>query len=743
MGQILLEDFRIKRHLGSGAFANVYLAESWMSSLSYAVKHVQFDGQKERNLFLSEARQWLQAPLHQNIVKCYFIRWIDRELFLFGEHVADGSLRDRISSGSLYRDPRHDSLAEILRIALQVAFGLRAAHRNELLHLDIKPANILMAEDGTAKVADFGLAAPGLYSAQDRMLIERRLDAATSTAHDLIRDDMKRSVLAAKLISVPPILHGVARGETLLYASPEQAERRLVSVGCDVWSWAVMVMEMFSGERRIPSGTLAADELDRILDGRWRPRVDIPMTVGELLQRCFLEDPSSRPSLDEAVKVLSAILPGIVDEKPPPNSFYPYRRVSARGDEWADPRPWLSFAHKAADLDADVAVGFWPPIAAPSRATAMADLVAFSEVQRILESLLPRRRSEIVCQLADVYLMMGVIQGRLGNHRGAISSCQHGLKLVGEPQDDEEQVRLVSLLANAATAMRQVHDNDAAHEKASRALAEALKMGIVASTPCSPSVALRHPHSRATEAAPFAAALRPVSEIDAASLSTDEFAVFDGVLPGQDNLEFLQPGRDCHSAFVDAALALIPLLEPDEKRLELSRTTYELCARCTLDVVRLRAMSVYASELDRAGKYGEASELWKLFEGALGEVPNGRRSAIQVVRMRAITSRVKTSRSMAAAIQYAKSALAILDSLVYGDCMDDLFGDYGELSYWLARYQEMSGDNAGATEHYAQACEALERAVRFGAAEWSGVFLEAILHRVGLADRIGRNIEEV
>jgi serine/threonine protein kinase len=70
---------------------------------------------------------------------------------IFVEYVPGGSLAEALRSGGV------STMAEIVDVAIQMAWGLSAAHQAGVVHQDVKPANVLLAEDGTAKITDFGL----------------------------------------------------------------------------------------------------------------------------------------------------------------------------------------------------------------------------------------------------------------------------------------------------------------------------------------------------------------------------------------------------------------------------------------------------------------------------------------------------------------------------------------------------------------------------------------------------------
>ena len=203
-------------------------------------------------------------------------------MVVFAEFVPGGSLKDWI------RDGRLDTAERILDVAIQFAWGLDEAHRRGLVHQDVKPANVLMTLDGVPKVTDFGLA-------QTRAQVE---DAAFGTDADPER-------AAARDIWVS---YG---GMTQAYCSPEQAVRSGLTHHTDQWCWAVSVLEMFTGQTRWKSGTVAGQVLERCVKAAaadptvWRIRP--PGPVVEVLRRCFRRAPEERwPTIAAATDALAA-----------------------------------------------------------------------------------------------------------------------------------------------------------------------------------------------------------------------------------------------------------------------------------------------------------------------------------------------------------------------------------------------------------------------------------------------------
>ncbi len=161
MSGATLDHFSIGERLGKGGMGEVYAATDTSLDRPVAIKVLRPEltahaAMSER--FLREARA--QACFnHPNIVHIYYIGRRptpsgEASLFFAMERVAGGDLDDLLTRGEVM-PPEEARLA-----MLQVARGLRAAHRAGVIHRDIKPSNLMVSEEGLIKIADFGLAKP-------------------------------------------------------------------------------------------------------------------------------------------------------------------------------------------------------------------------------------------------------------------------------------------------------------------------------------------------------------------------------------------------------------------------------------------------------------------------------------------------------------------------------------------------------------------------------------------------------
>ncbi|MDR3182817.1 MAG: protein kinase [Planctomycetaceae bacterium] len=309
VGEVILDIYEVKEIApgipfaagGVGIVNRVYHRE-W--DIDLAVKSPRsefFQTENGKRSYEKEAQTWIELGLHPNIVTCYLVRRIDEIPRLFAEFVPDGSLKDWVSSRKLYNEGQTEAAQRILDIAIQFCWGLHHAHRQGLLHLDVKPANVMMA-GGIAKVSDFGLS---------RSLIDSRLsDTNAAKADTDTAPDDPKSRKAMILASYGNV------GLTPGYCSPEQfnlvnAIKKLqfdnlptMTVGTDIWSWAVSLLGLYTGGPPCKRGGQTARQVcESVLhEPPLRPELpEIPKAVGELLLQCFEEDPKKRPASMEEI----------------------------------------------------------------------------------------------------------------------------------------------------------------------------------------------------------------------------------------------------------------------------------------------------------------------------------------------------------------------------------------------------------------------------------------------------------
>jgi len=248
-----ISHYRILDKLGEGGMGVVYKAEDTKLDRIVALKFLSpraTGDAEDQDRFIHEAKA-AAALGHPNICTIFEIGEHEGQPFIAMECVEGESLRARVRSGPL-------ALDEALGIAIQIAAGLQKAHEKEIVHRDIKSANILITTDGQAKIMDFGLAK------------SRSRTTLTET--------------------------GTTLG-TVAYMSPEQARGEDVDGRTDIWSLGVVLYEMLSGRLPFP-GDHEPAVVYSILNEDPAPltglRTGIPMELEGAVGRCLEKDPGER-----------------------------------------------------------------------------------------------------------------------------------------------------------------------------------------------------------------------------------------------------------------------------------------------------------------------------------------------------------------------------------------------------------------------------------------------------------------
>jgi serine/threonine protein kinase len=141
--------------LGAGGMGTVYKARDTQLERFVALKllHKDLTGEADHDAQLQQEARIAAAVNHPNVVQIFSLGTDHGQFYVVMELIDHGSLDDFIESQG--RVPEH----QVLDIGIQIARGLRAAHRKGLIHRDVKPANILFVDEQAAKIGDFGLAA--------------------------------------------------------------------------------------------------------------------------------------------------------------------------------------------------------------------------------------------------------------------------------------------------------------------------------------------------------------------------------------------------------------------------------------------------------------------------------------------------------------------------------------------------------------------------------------------------------
>jgi tetratricopeptide (TPR) repeat protein len=321
-GTVISDKYRISGEIGRGGMGIVYEAEDIKLKRPVALKFLPADLTRDpeaRERFVHEA-QAASSLDHTNICTIHEIGEAEGgEMYIAMACYKGESLKEKIKRGPL-------AAAEVINIATQIAEGLSRAHEQGIVHRDIKPGNILIAADGTAKIVDFGLA---------KLAGQVRLT-----------------------------LPGTTLG-TVAYMSPEQAQGEMTDARTDVWSLGIVIYEMVTGELPF-RGEREQSVLYAILNEPPKPVKDLrpgfPADLVSIIKKSLDKDPGKRfTSAKEMADVLKGLRERMTTRVVPTARRIAFRRPRKR---------WL-LAAASATMVAAVALGIWfftkPSLAFESR----------------------------------------------------------------------------------------------------------------------------------------------------------------------------------------------------------------------------------------------------------------------------------------------------------------------------------------------------------------------------------------
>src|SRR5688572_14368752 len=208
--------YRVIRPLGAGGMGQVFLAEDIRLGRHVALKSLAgkwLTSPSSRQRLMREARA-VGVLAHSNIATLYDVLEDDSRLLLVMEYVDGRTVKEMIDAGPM-------PAGQALRVAAQVAAAIGYAHDRGVIHCDLKPANIQVTSDGTAKVLDFGLA---------------RVKYAEA-------DSVEKSLTGT----------GIMLG-TPGYVAPERLLSGVLNASGDIYSIGVVLFEMVTGRRLFDRG---------------------------------------------------------------------------------------------------------------------------------------------------------------------------------------------------------------------------------------------------------------------------------------------------------------------------------------------------------------------------------------------------------------------------------------------------------------------------------------------------------
>jgi serine/threonine protein kinase/Tol biopolymer transport system component len=259
--------YEILAPIGSGGMGEVYKAHDTKLGRDVAIKILPeaFAHDPERLSRFQREAKMLASLNHPNIATIHGLEQSNGTSYLVMELVSGETLADHIKrEGAL-------PIVEALKIGVQIAEALEAAHEKGIIHRDLKPANVKITPDGKVKVLDFGL--------------------AKAFAGDVADSNPSQSPTLSAVATMQGVLLGTAA-----YMSPEQARGKAIDKRTDIWAFGCVLYELLCGRP-----AFEGEDITEILAAVVKTEPDwtrlpeaTPLTIRTLLRRCLRKDRRQR-----------------------------------------------------------------------------------------------------------------------------------------------------------------------------------------------------------------------------------------------------------------------------------------------------------------------------------------------------------------------------------------------------------------------------------------------------------------
>lgn len=253
-GQKINERYQIIRTLGEGGMANVYLAHDVILDRDVAVKILRGDLADDEKFVRRFQREAISASSlsHPNIVEMYDVGEDEGQYYIVMEYVDGKTLKSLIKRrGSL-------TLSEVVDIMLQLTSAVACAHASYIIHRDIKPQNVLIKEDGTVKITDFGI-------------------AMALNSNELTQTN-----------SVMGSVH---------YLPPEQANGSGSTMKSDIYSLGILMYELLTGELPFKGESaveIAIKQMKEKIPSVCEMNSEIPQSIENIIIKACAKNPKNR-----------------------------------------------------------------------------------------------------------------------------------------------------------------------------------------------------------------------------------------------------------------------------------------------------------------------------------------------------------------------------------------------------------------------------------------------------------------
>ena len=253
-GQKINDRYKIIKTIGEGGMANVYLAVDEILNREVAVKVLRGDLAEDDKFVRRFQREAISASSlnHPNIVEVYDVGEDDGSYFIVMEYINGITLK------SLVKKRNKLSLIEVVDIMKQLTSGIACAHKNDIIHRDIKPQNVMILDDGTVKITDFGIA----------------------TALNNVEMTQTNSIMGS--------VH---------YLPPEQASGKATTFQSDIYSLGILMYELLTGTIPFKGDTaveVAMKQMKEDLPSVVKKNPEIPQSVENILMKSCAKNPLNR-----------------------------------------------------------------------------------------------------------------------------------------------------------------------------------------------------------------------------------------------------------------------------------------------------------------------------------------------------------------------------------------------------------------------------------------------------------------
>ncbi|KAL6053747.1 tyrosine-protein kinase receptor torso [Balamuthia mandrillaris] len=303
LSTISFETLQLGELLGSGEFGSVYKG-LWRNTTVVAIKELKqslVDNEQDRLDFVKESKLLMNLPKHPNVVVCYGVSFREEDCYLVTEFVPHGSLLDY-----LHQNKEDIEIPQLIEMAKGIAAGMDHLAANGVIHRDLAARNVLISIDQSghicSKVSDFGMA---------RILSEKSYYNFNNSS-------------SANCLKIP-----------VKWTAPEALLRQTYSTASDVWSFGVLLWELFTFGH-VPYPEFTNTEARKAVERGYRlerPKECPRRVYRDVMLRCWEMDAKTRPDFNaihaELVRIEKELRRGVLGDEEDEEEG----KASGEGDE--------------------------------------------------------------------------------------------------------------------------------------------------------------------------------------------------------------------------------------------------------------------------------------------------------------------------------------------------------------------------------------------------------------------------